>query len=276
LSGRLQGRVALISGAGRGIGRQIALKLGGEGARVVVNDLDADEALAVVDLIRSEGGEATPFAADVTTAAFADGFVQTALDAYGDLHIVVNNAGYPWDAVIQKTSDEQFQAMLDVHLLAPFRVLRAAYDPIRARFRQESEEGREVVRKVVNISSVSGVFGNAGQVSYSAAKSALAGLTRSLCKEWGRYKVTVNCVAFGLIDTRLSGPAGAEGTTIQIGEHQIAVGVRPQLRAEAERLVPLGRIGTPQEAAGAVFLFCIPESDYVSGETLICSGGLVI
>ena len=128
------------------------------------------------------------------------------METFGGLDIIINNAGYTWDSTIQKMTDEQFQAMLDVHLVAPFRLLRAAAEPIRIMAKKEAEAGREVFRKVVNISSIAGLYGNAGQASYSSAKASLVGLTRTLCKEWGRYKVNVNCVAFGLINTRLTQP----------------------------------------------------------------------
>ena len=203
---KLQGKVALVTGSGRGIGRAIALKLAREGARVVVNDLDAEPGNAVVAEIKALGGDAVAVNGSVSEAGFADRFVGAALEKFSGLDIIVNNAGYTWDSTIQKMTDEQFQAMLDVHLVAPFRLLRAAAEPIRVFARKEAEEGREVFRKVVNISSIAGLYGNAGQASYSSAKASLIGLTRTMCKEWGRYKVNVNCVAFGLINTRLTQP----------------------------------------------------------------------
>jgi 3-oxoacyl-[acyl-carrier protein] reductase len=163
--------------------------------------------------------------------------------------------------------------MLDVHLTAPFRLLRAAQPIIRQRHKAEQEAGRSVVRKVVNISSMSGLFGNVGQANYAAAKAGIEGLTRTLAKEWGRLQVTVNCVAFGFIKTRLTqAPAGT--ATASIDGHDVRLGVNPELMAQLDRSIPWGRGGTPEEAAGAVYLFCIPESDYVSGQTLLCSGGL--
>jgi 3-oxoacyl-[acyl-carrier protein] reductase len=173
-------------------------------------------------------------------------------------------------------TDEQFKAMLDVHLVAPFRILRAAAEPIRVFARKEAEEGREVFRKVVNISSIAGLYGNAGQASYSAAKASLVGLTRTLCKEWGRYKVNVNCVAFGLIGTRLTQKIEAEQATIDVAGRAIKVGIQPQLLSTFEKMIPLGRAGTAEEAAGAVYLFCAPESNYISGQVVVCGGGLLI
>ena len=276
---RLQGKVALVTGSGRGIGRSIALKLAREGAALVLNDLDGEPAAQVRTEIEALGGRAAVCNGDVTAADFGDQFVRTALDAFGGVDVIVNNAGYTWDNVIHKMSDEQFRAMLDVHLVAPFRILRAAAEPIRAFAKKEAEQGPEVFRKVVNISSIAGLFGNAGQVNYSAAKAALTGVTRTLCKEWGRYKVNVNCVAFGLIETRLTRAIEKEnpaGGTIDMGGRQIKVGIQPALLETFAQLIPLGRAGTPEEAADAVYLFCSPESNYLSGQVVVCGGGLLL
>ncbi len=273
---RLQGKVALVSGSGRGIGRQIAMKLAAEGARVVVNDLDADPAHETVEAIRAAGGEAVACVGSVAAPDFADRFVAAAVDSYKGLDIIVNNAGYTWDGVIQKMTDEQWYAMMDVHLTAPFRILRAAQPVIRQLHRAEHDAGREVFRKVVNISSLAGLGGNAGQANYATAKAGIVGLTLTLAKEWGRFKVNVNCVAFGFIRTRLTETAAGSGGSIDIDGRRIKVGVSQELLEMSERMIPLGRTGTPAEAAGAVFLFCIPESDYVSGQTLVCGGGLAI
>jgi len=272
MTSKLVGKVALITGAGQGIGRSIALKLASEGARVVVNDLDAGMADATVDLIRKTGGIAVPCVGSVTGIGFAEHFVNVATTEYGGLDILINNAGYTWDAVIHKMSDEQWYAMIDCHLTAPFRILRAAQPVIRALVKREMEAGQRVMRKIVNISSISGLFGNAGQVNYATAKAGVLGLTQTLAKEWGRMNVNVNCVAFGLIHTRLTTRAGISHANIE--GREIKVGIDPELLATLERTIPLGRGGTPEEAAGAAYLFCIPESDYVSGQTLLCSGGL--
>ncbi len=272
----LAGKVALVSGSGRGIGRSIALKLARHGAKVVVNDLDQAPGQAVVDEIKALGGEAVAVNGDVTKPGFAESFVSAGMEKLGGLDIIVNNAGYTWDSTIQKMSDEQFQAMLDVHLVAPFRIMRAAAEPIRMLAKRDAEAGREVFRKVVNISSLAGLYGNAGQVSYSAAKASLIGFTRTLCKEWGRYKVNVNCVAFGLIHTRLTQAIEAQQATIDVAGREIKVGIQPQLLSTFEKMVPLGRGGTPEEAADAVYLFCTPESNYISGQIIAVSGGLLM
>lgn len=270
---KLEGKVALITGSGRGIGRSIALKLASEGARIVVNDLDSDPAQETVQAIREAGGQAVACVGSVTAPDFAERFVGTAVSEYKGLDIIINNAGYTWDNVIQKMTDEQWYAMMDCHLTAPFRILRAAQPVIRALVKTETEAGQRVMRKVVNISSVAGLFGNAGQTNYSAAKAGIVGMTQTLAKEWGRMNVTVNCVAYGFIKTRLTTSAAGESTA-NIEGREIKVGVNPELMAMMERSIPLGRGGTPEEAAGAVYLLCIPESDYVSGQTLMCSGGL--
>lgn len=271
--GKLEGKVALVSGSGRGIGRAVALKLASDGARVVVNDLDEAPAAEAVAAIEDAGGAAKACVGNVTDVDFGDRFVRTALDTFGGLDIIVNNAGYTWDNVIQKMSDEQFQAMLDVHLVAPFRILRAAAEPIRTFAKQEAEEGREVIRKVVNISSIAGTGGNPGQVNYSSAKMGVIGLTKTLAKEWGRYKVTVNCVAFGMIETRLTQALTSNQATIDVAGRVVKVGIQPAAIEAAKTVIPLGRPGSPEDAAGSVYLFCIPESDYVSGQTIVCGGG---
>ena len=196
----------------------------------------------------------------------------SAVEKYQGLDIIVNNAGYAWDNVIQKMSDDQWYAMIDCHLTAAFRILRAAHPVIRAYAKAEAEAGQRVLRKVVNISSMAGLFGNAGQTAYAAGKAGIIGMTCTLAKEWGRINVNVNCVAFGLIKTRLTDSSGP--STAQVEGREIKFGVNPEVLATMERTIPLGRSGTPDEAAGAVYLFCIPESDYVSGQTLLCSGGL--
>src|ERR1051325_2090273 len=222
---KLEGKVALVTGSGRGIGRAIALKLSEEGARLVVNDLDSEPAQAVADEIRKRGGEALVCDGSVAATDFGERLVNTALGAWKDLHIIVNNAGYTWDNVIQKMTDEQFDAIVDVHLKGPFRILRAAAEPIRVLPKKEKEMGRRVVRKVANISSIAGTNGNAGQANYSSAKAAVTGLTKTLAKEWGRYQVTVNCVAFGYIQTRLTQPLGTERAVVDIEGRKVNVGV---------------------------------------------------
>jgi 3-oxoacyl-[acyl-carrier protein] reductase len=273
----LAGKVALISGSGRGIGAAIARKLASAGAAVVVNDLDEEPALQTVNEIKQAGGRAVECVGSVVEKGFAERFVAAAVDTFGGLDIIVNNAGYTWDSVVQKMTDEQWAAILDVHLTAPFRILRAA-QPVISRLVKEAKAADAQVpcRKIVNISSIAGLSGNAGQANYSAAKAGITGLTKTMAKEWGRYNVTVNTVAFGLIRTRLTDPPADGDATISVDGRDIRVGVNPDLLASMVQMIPLQRDGTPEDAAGAVYLLCIPESDYVSAQTLVCSGGLLI
>ncbi len=272
---KLTGKTAYVTGSGRGIGRALALKLSSEGAAVVVNDLDAAPANAVVDEIAARGGKAIAVVGSVNEADFGDRFINAGLDRFGGVDIIVNNAGYTWDSMIGKMSDEQFDAMIDVHLKAPFRILRAAYRPIADFARAEAAEGREVIRKVVNISSVAGTGGNPGQVNYSSAKSGIIGMTKTLSKEWGRLKVNVNCVAFGYIETRLT-VASDEKVEVEFEGRRIQVGIPEKVAQGLKAMIPMGRPGTPEEAADGVYLFCTPESNYISGQTVIVGGGVSI
>jgi 3-oxoacyl-[acyl-carrier protein] reductase len=266
----LDGKVAIVTGAGHGIGEQTARKLSAAGARVVVSDLDADAAQAVVDGLSGEG---VAHVGDLTANGTADAVVAAAMDGWGQLDIVVNNAGYAWDAPLHKVSDEQFQAMLDIHTVVPFRVLRAAAPYLREPAKEEREQGREVFRKVVNVTSLAGVMGNAGQAAYAAAKAGSIGLTRALAKEWGGLKINVNAIAFGFIDTRLTAPVGTVGD-VSVGERSIKLGIPEQARSMAEAMIPLGRTASAEEAARGVYFLCSPLSDYVHGQVLAVSGGL--
>jgi 3-oxoacyl-[acyl-carrier protein] reductase len=271
---QVHGRIAIVTGAGRGIGRQIALRLARDGADVVINDLDEAPANETADLVRALGRRASVCSGDVTAVDFGERIIKAALEELGGVHIVVNNAGYTMDGVIQKMTDRQWYAMIDVHTTAPFRILRAFAEYLRTVVPQEQRAGQRIVRKVVNVSSTSGVRGNAGQVNYSAAKSALIGMTQTLAKEWGRYAVTVNCVAFGMIETRLTQPlAAGESGSITIKGEAVRVGIPSERIAQLNSVIPLGRAGTAEEAAGAVYLFCSPDSDYVSGQIILVTGG---
>ena len=268
--GVLDGRAAIVTGSARGIGRATAELLASEGAHVLINDLDGDIAAQAGEEI---AGETAVFAGDLTKPGVPDQLVQTAVDAFGKLDIIVNNAGYTLDAPVHKMSDEHFQAMLDIHVIVPFRVIRAAAPHLREPAKKEREEGREVFRKIVNVSSTSGTFGNAGQANYSSGKAAVVGLTKTIAKEWGQFKVNVNAVAFGFIDTRLTQPKVDENVMRKDGE-TIQLGIPEQMRQMASVLIPLGRPATPEEAAGAIFFLCSPWSNYVHGQTLHVTGGI--
>lgn len=270
----LEGKSAIVTGAARGIGRAIARKLAEAGALVLAADVDEAALTETRSLIATAGGRAEIFTGDLTDPAVPQDLVEAHLRAFGSLDIIVNNAGYTWDSVIQKTTDAQFEAMLDIHVVTPFRILREASEYIRSAAKREKEQGKTVVRKVVNITSISGIGGNPGQSGYSSGKAAVVGLTKTLSKEWGRYNVTVNAVAFGLIDTRLIKPMDDPDTQVQIGDRQLRVGMQASVRASAISQIPLGRLGTPEDAADAVFFFCSPLSNYVTGEVLICGGGI--
>ncbi|HWW90079.1 MAG TPA: SDR family oxidoreductase [Solirubrobacteraceae bacterium] len=268
--GVLDGKSAIVTGSARGIGRATAELLTEQGAQVLINDLDGDIAEQAAGEI---AGETAVFAGDLTKPGVPDQLVQKAIDSFGKIDIIVNNAGYTLDAPIHKMSDEHFQAMLDIHTVVPFRVIRAAAPHLREPAKKEREEGREVFRKIVNVSSTSGTFGNAGQANYSSGKAAVVGLTKTVAKEWGQFKVNVNAVAFGFIDTRLTQAKVDENTMEKEGE-KIQLGIPEQMRQMASVLIPLGRPAAPQEAAGGIFFLCSPWSNYVHGQTLHVTGGL--
>src|SRR5579863_525864 len=265
----LKSKIALVTGAGRGIGRAIARQLAAAGATVMLNDLDPGPLEEAQNAIAG----AAQCAGDLTDPSFPQQLVERTISELGGLDIIVNNAGYTWDNIIQKTTDQQFQAMLDIHVVAPFRILRAAAPYIRDTAKREAAEGRRVHRKVVNITSISATDGGAGQAGYSSGKAAIIGLTRTMAKEWGRYNVNVNAVGFGLIETRLTQPLTAE-SKIEVKGHEIRVGVQPAMLEKVIASSALGRAGTVDEAAAAVLFFCSPMSDFVTGEVLMCTGGM--
>jgi 3-oxoacyl-[acyl-carrier protein] reductase len=267
--GVLDGKAAIVTGSARGIGRATAELLAEQGARVLINDLDGD----VADQAASEiSGETAVFGGDLTQPGIPDALVQKAIDEFGQIDIIVNNAGYTWDGVAHRMTDEQFQAMLEIHTVVPFRICRAAAPHLREPAKQERDEGREVFRKIVNVSSISGTMGNAGQVNYSAAKAGVVGFTKTLAKEWGGFKVNVNAVAFGFIETRLTA-SKEEGGKIEIEGKEIDLGIPEQMRQLASAIIPLGRPATPEEAAGPIFFLCSPWANYVHGQVLNVTGG---
>jgi 3-oxoacyl-[acyl-carrier protein] reductase len=267
--GVLDGKAAIVTGSARGIGRATAELLAEQGARVLINDLDGDVAEQAASEI---AGDTAVFGGDLTQAGIPDQLVQKAIDEFGQIDIIVNNAGYTWDGVAHKMTDEQFQAMLEIHTVVPFRVIRAAAPHLREPAKKERDEGREVFRKVVNVSSISGTMGNAGQVNYSAAKAGVVGLTKTLAKEWGGFKINVNAVAFGFVETRLTA-SKEEGGKIEIEGKEIDLGIPEQMRQLAAAIIPLGRAATPEEAAGPVFFLCSPWANYVHGQILHVTGG---
>jgi 3-oxoacyl-[acyl-carrier protein] reductase len=267
--GVLDDKVAIVTGSARGIGRATAEILIEHGAKVLINDLDGD----VAEQTASElGGETVVFAGDLTDPSAPAKLVKTAVDAWGKIDIIVNNAGYTLDAPVHKMSDDWFQRMLDIHVVAPFRIVREAAPYLREPAKAEKEEGVEVFRKIVNVSSISGTMGNAGQANYAAGKAAVVGLTKTLAKEWGQFKINCNAVAFGYIETRLTASKD-EANTMEIDGEKVQLGIPDQMRGMASMLIPIGRPGTPEEAAGGVFFLCSPWSNYVHGQTLNITGG---
>jgi len=269
--GLLDGKAAIVTGSARGIGRATAELFVAEGAKVLINDLDPDVAQQTASEI---DGETAVYAGDLTKEGAADELVKAATDAFGTVDICINNAGYTWDGVAHKMSDEQFQAMLDIHTIVPFRVARALAPAWREAAKAERAEGKEIFRKIVNTSSTSGMMGNAGQVNYSAAKMGVVGLTKTLAKEWGQFKINVNAVAFGFVETRLTAAKEAgEEMTSPTGE-KIELGIPEQMRAMASAIIPLGRPATPEEASGPVLFLSSPLANYMHGQVLNVTGGM--
>jgi 3-oxoacyl-[acyl-carrier protein] reductase len=250
--GVLEGKAAIVTGSARGIGRATAELLASHGARVLVNDLDADVAAQTAAEI---DGETAVFAGDLTEDGVPEALVQKAVDEFGQLDIVVNNAGFTRDAMAHKMTDEQFRTVLEIHTVVPFKLLRAAAPHLRDAGKADKEAGREVFRKVVNVTSISGTQGNIGQANYAAAKAGLVGLTKTLAREWGPFKVNVNAVAFGFVETRMTAD------------------LPQQMRDLAPQIIPLGRPAQPEEAAGPIFFLCSPWSNFVHGQVLTASGG---
>ncbi|MEZ5075331.1 MAG: SDR family oxidoreductase [Solirubrobacterales bacterium] len=267
--GLLDGKTAIITGSARGIGRAAAELFVAEGARVLINDIDGDVAEQAASEIE---GETAVFSGDLTSPGAADDLVAAAIDAFGSVDAVVNNAGYTWDGVVHRMSDEQFQAMLDIHTIVPFRVTRALAPHWREAAKAEQAEGREVFRKIVNITSVSGTMGNAGQANYSAAKAGVTGLTKTIAKEWGQFKVNCNAIAFGFVETRLTAAKEEAGAIEREGE-RIELGIPAQMREMGKMMIPLGRPAQPAEAAGPVLLLCSDYANFIHGQVINVTGG---
>jgi 3-oxoacyl-[acyl-carrier protein] reductase len=270
----LAGRTTIITGAGRGIGAAAAALFAKHGANVVVADLDMDVAHQTADAIRQQDGSAIAYGCDVTNPTQIQQLVDETLHHFGRIDILVNNAGYTWDGMAHKMSDTQWEAMLNVHLTAPFRLIRAAAPFMRDQAKREIEQnGAAIPRKIVNVSSTTGTRGKVGQINYAAGKAGIIGLTKTLAKEWGGFNIQVNAVAYGMIDTRLTQPKDGERYT-ERASTRVDLGIPQEMRETAMRTIPMGRPGTPEEAAGVLYFFASPYSDYVSGQVIEVTGGL--
>lgn len=267
--------MAIITGAGQGLGKAAALLFAQHGARVVVTDLDGDKAQGTADFIRNSGGMAVAVAGDVCAEDFPARAVEAAISNFGGLHILINNAGFTWDGVIQNMTPKQWQAMLDVHCTAPFRLVQAAAPHMRDAAKAEiARGGHAKPRCILNISSVSGTHGSAGQANYATAKSGVVGLTKTVAREWGAFNIRCNAIAFGHINTRLV-QAKEKGDTITVNGETVKLGIPSFLLKSGgvEAMVALGRKGSPEEGAGSMLLLCSPYASYITGQCLEVTGG---
>ncbi|MCJ1329646.1 hypothetical protein MMC10_006326 [Thelotrema lepadinum] len=285
--GLLAGQVAIITGSGQGIGAEAARLFANEGASVVVQDIDAghgldlkvadnllssiDKANTVAKSITSAGGRALAVPGDMMDASYIDTLVKKAAEfGNGKIHIIVNNAGFTWDGVIHKMTDKQWDTILALHGTAPFRLVRAAAPYFRVK------DGEP--RNIINISSTTGVNGNAGQVNYAMAKAGVTGLSKAIAKEWGpQFGVRCNTIAFGHILTRLTA-AKEEGASITTADGtKVALGIPQAQKAaagsNAHMDIPLRRPGTASEAASTILAVASPLFSYVNGQTIMVTGG---
>eukprot|EP00879_Flechtneria_rotunda_P001723 GHRR01001886.1.p1 GENE.GHRR01001886.1~~GHRR01001886.1.p1 ORF type:complete len:320 (+),score=125.01 GHRR01001886.1:436-1395(+) len=270
------GQVVAITGAAKGIGEAAALAFAKHGAQLLLTDLDAAAVDATAARCRAAGSpKVATVAGDITAPNATSKIVQALQQTFGRLDVLVNNAGYTWDGVIHKMTDKQWQAMLDVHVTAPFKLIQAVAPLMREAAKAEQEShGQANPRSIINISSVSGTHGNAGQANYAAAKAGIVGLTKTVAKEWGHVNIRCNAIAYGMIDTRLT-RAREGGEAISVAGEKVQLGIPSGdvLRELAVSTIPLARIGTADEAAGAILMLASPWSSYTTGQVLEVNGG---
>jgi 3-oxoacyl-[acyl-carrier protein] reductase len=263
--GRLDGRVAIITGSGRGIGHATALRLAEEGAAIVVNDLDPEPAQETAAEIEKNGGRAISVSANITEMDEAKKVVDATVAEYGKLDILINNAGTTRDNMFHNMGPDVFEFGIKVNLFTAYNMTYAAMPHMREVAKKEkAEQGQPAYnRKIVFTSSVAAITGNPGQANYTAAKGGLIALTKTLARELGPFWINVNAVAPGFIETRLT-QAKKEGEDLGIPE---------QMRNMALMLISLGRYGRPEDVANVHAFLASPDSDYVSGVTIPITGG---
>lgn len=266
--GMINGRAAVVTGAGRGIGRAIAETLAREGANVCINDVDETPAKEAAEAITKAGGTAIICCGDIRDSKFTDKLMLETNSKLGSVDILVNNAGITRDNMIHKMSDEDWDFVIDVNLKGTFNCIRSSTPYIRDAAKRELDtEGRvRHHRKIVNFYSTAAIKGNIGQTNYTAAKMGNVGITRTIAREWGRFGVCVNAVAPGLTMTRMT-KAKEKGSNMGIPQDQLDAMVKE---------IPFGRAGEPQDIANVVLFFCSPLSDFVTGQQVNVSGGMVI
>ena len=263
--GRLDDRVAIVTGGGRGIGQATSLRLAADGASVVVNDIDDGPANETVALIEAAGGKAIACVANTVEMAQAERLVQAAVDAYGKIDIIVNNAGVTRDKMFHGLDDAQFDFVFDANLKTGFHTTLAAMPYLREVAKKEIAENGKVAynRKIVFTSSVAALMGNPGQYNYTAAKGAVIATTKTLARELGAFGINVNAVAPGFVETRLTA-AKEPGKDLGIPE---------EMRQMAKMMISLGRLGQPEDIANVTAFLVSSDSDFVTGVTIPVTGG---